>query len=342
MLKSLKVSFTAVLLGSVAAVPAASVALISTTGAVHAKSGDSNGGKGGNSSHQSNGKSANIGHAGGNGKSQKGGLGKGLNKFFASITGEDGTSSGTVKKGKLINGMHPSDLGNMNGAYHANINAVLAHIRNGNTNGPVGLMAELAVADHSAQGAQQIIDLVGALDAAGYATVQDYFAALQGTPGNGSIDEIESAIAGGDQTTIDLALQNNGFASLGDYIVYRDGTPGVPNDPALDDAVAALGGDASTYTDTSVVVDEQAIADANTALGKKSGAEGDILAYWNKNGDTDPSVVSPDEQSLLDTLYSRFDGNEAAIGDAIATTDTTSAAASCDTSTDPGCSTSTE
>lgn len=57
------------------------------------------------------------------------------------------TSIAPVKRPARTADPHPSELGNMNGALNANINAVLAHIRNGNTNGPVGHLAALAIAD---------------------------------------------------------------------------------------------------------------------------------------------------------------------------------------------------
>ena len=63
------------------------------------------------------------------------------------------TSIAPVKRPERTAGMHPSELGNMNGALNANINAVLAHIRNGNTNGPIGHLAALAIADAELAGA---------------------------------------------------------------------------------------------------------------------------------------------------------------------------------------------
>jgi hypothetical protein len=75
-------------------------------------------------------------------------------------------------------GMHPSELGNMNGALNANINAVLAHIRNGNSSGPVGGLAALAVADAARADAERVLkeaDLAAALGAE-YASVEAYYA----------------------------------------------------------------------------------------------------------------------------------------------------------------------
>ena len=92
--------------------------------------------------------------------------------------------------------MHPSELGNMNGALNANINAVLAHIRNGNTNGPVGQMAALAVASARAN---EAFDALAPEDVAAYGNLQDaiektefdslaeYFAAREA----GEVEEIE-------------------------------------------------------------------------------------------------------------------------------------------------------
>ena len=44
--------------------------------------------------------------------------------------------------------LHPSNLGKLNGAINSSPNAKLAHIANGNFNGPVGLAAALALADY--------------------------------------------------------------------------------------------------------------------------------------------------------------------------------------------------
>lgn len=123
-----------------------------------------------------------------------------------------------------ISDMHPSQLGSMNGALHANINAVLAHIRNGNTNGPVGALAGLAVADYNADGAQDVIDeaanydaLASALEAAGYDTLGDY----------------EDAVAAGDIEAI--AAVEDAKTALGDTL---DSEP--PTEQELADAQAAL------------------------------------------------------------------------------------------------------
>jgi hypothetical protein len=89
--------------------------------------------------------------------------------------------------------MHPSQLGNMNGALNANINAVLAHIRNGNTNGPVGGLAALAVADAALADVERVLaedDLADALAGSPYETVEEYNAAVAaGAPRDLAIDE---------------------------------------------------------------------------------------------------------------------------------------------------------
>lgn len=100
-------------------------------------------------------------------------------------------------------GMSPSELGSMNGALHANINAVLAHIRNGNTSGPVGALAGLAMADYNAAGAQDLLDLAAqydalasALEEAGFASMEEYEAALEAgeTEAIAAIDDAKAAL----------------------------------------------------------------------------------------------------------------------------------------------------
>jgi tetratricopeptide (TPR) repeat protein len=82
-----------------------------------------------------------------------------------------------VKRPARSSDMHPSELGNMNGALNANINAVLAHIRNGNANGPVGGLAALAVADAALADAERVLNEAVLAEALGedYASVQAYY-----------------------------------------------------------------------------------------------------------------------------------------------------------------------
>ena len=96
--------------------------------------------------------------------------------------------------------MHASELGNMNAAFNANMNAVLAHIRNGNTNGPIGQMAALAVASAAAEEAFAELapedvatygDLQDKLEKAGFDSLAEYIAAGEAE----KVEEIETALA---------------------------------------------------------------------------------------------------------------------------------------------------
>jgi hypothetical protein len=92
--------------------------------------------------------------------------------------------------------MHPSQLGNMNGALNADMNAVFAHIRNGNQNGPVGALAALAVADAGVRNAdaqlllnaEEVTALLGEYD-----SVEEYEEAVEG--GADPIPELDEALA---------------------------------------------------------------------------------------------------------------------------------------------------
>ena len=206
----------------------------------------------------------------------------------------------------------------MNGALRANINAVLAHVRNGNTNGPVGQMAALAVADANAEGAAEFLDSAGAqelgalsqaLADAGYESLAEYEAAVAADPAN-AIPEVEDALAGIGMDALDRALADAGYADLGEYETAVAADP-ANTDPEIDAALAGLG----VVDDTSLAE----LAEAEQALQALQDAEKSILATWNKNGDPDPDTISPEEQELLDALYQRLDGNEAEILAAIPT-----------------------
>ena len=159
-------------------------------------------------------------------------------------------------------GLKPNELGKMNGALNASVNAVLAHIKNGQTtNGPVGLMAGLAVADAGSAAASAAVagliaeqqgytDLQTAVTAAGYPTVADYLAAkAAGTATaaqTAAVDPLIAAVGGTDATGLGLA-----------------------NTPPTPEEIAA------------------AEAEAVAALGSVTAAETGIAEAWNKDGDID-------------------------------------------------------
>lgn len=177
------------------------------------------------------------------------------------------------------------DMGKMNGALHANINAVLAHIRNGNTNGPVGLLAGLAIADAAA--------------AAGAATAQD----------------LAGLAAAHDALTEGLA--SLGFETLDQYqAAVADGTVAPEDIATLDSLVGATGGLAADGVGlaTTRPTDADLAAAADAALAgadSVAAAEEAILDAWNKDGDGD---------ALLSDLRDRLVGHEADIAEAIAET----------------------
>ena len=186
-----------------------------------------------------------------------------------------------VKRPARNSEMHPSALGNMNGAMNANINAVLAHIRNGNTNGPVGGFAALAIAD------------------AAYA--------------DADADRVLK------EETLARLLEENGYDSVKAYQEAVSGdNPAAAEIPALDAAIAELGDDVNI--DGSLEEwrpDPDAVSLSADAAAAKLAAEENLLASWNKNGDPDPEVVTDAERTLLDDLRLRLDGHEDEIGQAI-------------------------
>ena len=142
--------------------------------------------------------------------------------------------------------LRPDQLGSMNGAMHASINAVLAHIRNGNTNGPVGALAGLAVADHAAEGAQAVID--------------------------------QAALYGGLESDLETALSNNpDYGSLDEYLAAREEEGFVP-DPDVEAALAALDAAGDPPSD-------EDLANAEAALEAQMAAEAGIFGAWNKSGE---------------------------------------------------------
>ena len=317
MRKTLRQGITALLLSSVALVPAATVSVIVTADAAYAKSDNSKGGGKGGGKSETAGKKIQKGKSGektasrgGNDKSSnrgfKGlgqdlrGMGREMKGLFdgeprgkkaakvASASKKSETPEGEEKlfargKSGKVSAFHPSELGNMNGAMNANINAVLAHIRNGNTNGPVGHMAALAVAGGSFYAAEGVVAREGL-----YQTLDD-------------------AIAGSEYETLDEYL-----AAVAE---------GADRDEAIDAALAGVDGvERPSEDDYLAAQDTLDNADPDD-LEARTEAEAAILAYWNKNPATGEERTE-EEQALLDELYARFDGQESAIAEAIAASET--------------------
>ena len=318
MRKVLASSLTALLLTGVAVAPLATGFTILTADAAYAKSDKA---KGGGSDKAAKGKSGEKG--GGKGKSSAS-RGKGkdpVSSFFNRLTGRDKSASGAGKTKTVgSTGMHPSELGNMNGALNANINAVLAHVRNGNTNGPVGVVAALAVANSGAEGAAEALATpeageyaaVNAAVAANeeYETIEDYLAAKEAGGEDFVVDEdIENALANVGTSALNDAVDANAdYASATDYFMAKIEAEEAGEDFVIDEDIEAASAALGTY-DGEVASD---LADAEAALEAKADAEADILSTWNKNtGDVEK------EEALIGALNERLEGYEDDIAMAI-------------------------
>lgn len=210
-----------------------------------------------------------------------------------------------------LTGLHPSELGNMNGALNANINAVLAHMESGNFNGPVGHMAAVAMASAGAAEADSFLSspegmeysaFQRALEASPYETYDAYLAAVENGEAPVNVD-LENAHA---------ALGTSRLAeALGDYPDYQSYLDAKKADPlladsAIEDAHAALG-----------MIDPDALdlyGAANEELGSLTNAQDALIAYWNKN---DPESAEDDEK-LLAGVMAHIEENSAAISETLA------------------------
>ncbi|WP_295317333.1 hypothetical protein, partial [Roseobacter sp.] len=168
MLKYLQISVASLALSVFAVAPA--VVVISADTAI-AKSDNGKGGGNGNRGDGAKGKSGDKGKSG-VAKGNKGGkstasrgkagakVEKSLDRLGNKVKNGFGLFDGLKKNNRTAKASgtktnrgiekafdHPSNMGKMNGAINSSPNAKLAHIRNGNFNGPVGIAAAYAVAD---------------------------------------------------------------------------------------------------------------------------------------------------------------------------------------------------
>jgi hypothetical protein len=267
-------------------------------GAAHAKGEGSGGGKGkseskksesGKSEARSSGKGKSEAKSSEKRKAKQEKSAKSATNKKTTKAAEDGSMKAAKAKSAKAAGLAPNELGKMNGAMNANINAVLAHIRNGQTTkGPVGLLAGLAVADSSALAAAgqaaelearaaEFDALQAKVEEAGFATVEDYLQArTDGTLTNeqlavsGDIDTMIADLGGTDATGLQLAESRPEDAEI----------------QAARDAAALAG---------------QAVTDAEQA----------IIDAWNKTGDA---------TALLDALRARLAPHQTEIDATVAET----------------------
>lgn len=180
MLKLFKTGLTAVMLSSVAALPLAAVVTGATADAAYAKGKkekkekpDRQARRGGPQQQQL----LQQGKGGGKGKGKAKKLASAPVAATANVEAEEPVEGEELPLAEL----HARDIGNMNGALHASPNAIAAHMRNGNTNGPVGLMAAYVAARGGAaavaelpEGSEEYAVLDGMLEEAGYDSYADY------------------------------------------------------------------------------------------------------------------------------------------------------------------------
>lgn len=331
MLNKLKGPLTAAMVSSLALIPATTIAYVATTSIAVAKSDKAGGGGKGASQKAAKSQSATKGKSGTKSASAGGTKSRGhtgLDKFIGKLTGKKSASRTThASAGPMSDeGMHPSQLGKMNGALNANVNALIAHVKNGNSNGPIGGMAALAVAGYAATGADESVELAdkfaaldqmlisnGYVDDENNPDLQAYLDAIAPTPGNGENGVIQDALNGIGDLTVEEALlaENNGvqdFATLDDYVAWRDGTAGATPIEGAGDLIAELDGQDRP--------DGELVDYYRDRIADRTAAEDYMLLIWNK-GDGDDTVRSEEEEQLLKALYSRIEADGEALTGAI-------------------------
>ena len=306
MLNKLKGPLTAAMVSSLALVPAATVAYVATADIAVAKSDKAGGGGKGGSQKSAKSKSGTKGKSGTKSASRSGKsrAHTGLDKFIGKLTGKDrsrtakvrSSGSGAKPKDDL---MHASNLGNMNGALHANENAIAAHIRNGNTNGPVGLMAAYVVGrsttanalDGLGEGAGNYIELNDLLVEQGYVD-ENGNPDLNAYLDSGDVSpEIDSTLDRISWSEHDKLLAENGYVDGDgnpDYQAYVD-SGDVNTD--IEDASTEPGG-----------FDEDLYADVNDASGDLTAEEDAaqaLIDYWNKK-DSAPAETEEELRAALE------------------------------------------
>ncbi|TGD63987.1 hypothetical protein EYC08_11130 [Tabrizicola sp. WMC-M-20] len=109
---------------------------------------------------------------------------------------------------KVLDVLHPSNLGKLNGAINASANAKLAHIRNGNFTGPVGMAAALALADYNYS-----IQNEAFLSASRALELAAAFAVIDGAPSEEELAAASALIAEYDRPTEDEILAAEAFVA---------------------------------------------------------------------------------------------------------------------------------
>ena len=279
MFRLLKSSVTAIALSAFAVAP---VVTVLAADAAYAKNGNDNGGGkggGGNGSDKGNrgngGTKGNSGAAktnGGKSASSKSGSGFGLLDIFKQNKAPSTkVAKASAPKAEVKGALHPSNLGKLNGAINSSPNAKLAHIRNGNFSGPVGMASALALADYN-----YAVDL-GAFDlAADTLALADAFALIAGAPTDQEVLDAQ-ALVGNDIDDGKLDIDAQEVLDYPDLTDAKALTENVTEAPTTEDIAAA-----------------QAVVDlGEPTLDDVTLAEDDILAAYKG---------TLDEEAIVDVL----------------------------------------
>lgn len=326
MFKLLKSSVAAAALSAIAVAP---IVVVLTADAAYAKSEKGNSGGGGgnekgnggsNGSGGSNGKSSgaksNGNEAAAKTSKSKPGNASGLLGLFKKNTVMKTKSAGAVtQKSKEKGPLHPSKLGNMNGAINSSPNAKLAHIRNGNFNGPVGLAAALAVAEYqyetalqSYDEAQNVLALAEAWDVINGAPTADELAAAtsltEGTeaPSADAIAAAQALVDAGDEAAA-------GYAEATGTLALASAWDVVNTAPTEDQLAAAqvLADGTEVPTDDAVIAAEAIAALGGPSTGDVVAVETALVDAWNKG---DHSVTDPEAVAMLTAVRGSLPSDE--------------------------------
>ena len=346
MFKPLKSTLTAMMLSAVAIAPVATVSFLATADVAAAK-GKKEKSERGNAERgnkgQKGGKSA---RASEKGKKAKTG-GNGNAKKFAASSVENTCEEGAEGCEPELRALHPSELGNMNGALHANENAILAHIRNGNiSNGPVGHMAALAIAGYDRDMANELLGtgqaqeylavddaLAGAVDADGNSLGFESYADYQAYLDNGGdpIQSIDDAVSGIGRSSVDEAVASSEYDSLDAYLQAKADTAG-DETPVFDANIELALANSGVYDPAAA----ENVAEAEGALTDYQDAMTAMQEYWNKGGSD--SENADDLAAMLEDRLSSYENVGATIEEQRAEEAALDDETACDAA-DPECAT---
>ena len=279
----------------------------------------SRGGSGRGSTGNGNGNGNGFGNGNGGGGGNGNGNGQGNGQSGNVTPAKAAAVEPETADGELA--LRPNQLGSMNGAMHANINAVLAHIRNGNTNGPVGALAGLAVAEHNAAEAETLLETAGdfaaldeALEAAGYEDLQTY---LDSGETDGDVDAAIAALgdAAGTEppTEEEIAEAEAALAALpeAETAIFdawnKSGSATEEEKQALLDALRDRldGEDEAIAAAIEAAVDRASETDGDTeaeADGESDDGASDAEEEGGDEGAEETAALDPEAQAMIDGL----------------------------------------